>query len=68
MNSTLLALLFQFKMQQDVHLILIWVCNLNCSGVGICQKADIFSMCHLRWVKYAQEGIVIQRSLPEQTG
>lgn len=68
MNSTLLALLFLFKMQQDVHLILIWVCNLNCSGVGVCQRADVFPMCHLRRVEYAQEGIVTQRSLPEQTG
>lgn len=26
--------------------------------VGICQRADVFSMCHLRRVKYAQEGMV----------
>lgn len=59
MNSTLLDLLFLFKMQQDVRLVLIWACDLNCSCVGICQRTDVFSMCHLRWVKYAQEGMVI---------
>ena len=45
-------------MQEDVRLLLIWVRDLNCSYVGICQRTDVFSMCHLRGVKDAQEEMV----------
>ena len=38
--------------------ILVFVVPKPCSYVGICQRTDVFSMCHLRWVKDAQEEMV----------